>query len=566
MTPRGRPDRRRRHGSILALVLALLLGTASTCTSGGGADGGVVGDVGDAREHDATVVAAEPPRVDGTVVSLTFDQGTVSQYRWARPLLREAGLNATFYLTTGRLDVGAACCMTWPQAQTLYREGDEIGASTEDGRDLTTPFTPDPEQDHTEKERRICRAHDRLAELGLDPRSFAYPAGAHVFDFPIRSRDLHDLVASCGYLSARIVGGLSSTGRPSSVPSMPLPPADPFVVRTPDEESTTALTLAELQGAVTAVSDASGHWVPLVFAEVCHEGEPSYRDCMATRRPVDDRVLAAFLSWLRDAGQPGGAPADVAVRTVRQVVGAPAPPPLAGPRTVVTLTFDDADVTHALAGALLRRYGLHGTFYVNSGPVDAENRQHMTWAQIIRLRQDGNDIGGHTVDHRDLTDPELDDAARREEVCGDRRRLQQMGMDPVSFAYPYGAIDEATQRLVDECGYRSGRSSGGISEEDPAPETVPPGNPLATRALRSPDGPWTLERLQRAVTATANGGGGWLQVPFHRVCAGTGTPGCMSGTSPVDGATFVAFLDWLADDAPEGTTVQTVREVMVTSR
>ncbi len=514
----------------------------------------------------------------GTVVSLTFNFGTVSQYEYARPLLRQHGVHGTFYVTPDRLDAGEECCMSWQRAKQLYREGDEIGSFSADGVDLTTPWSTDPSEDYARKEEQVCAAHERLVRLGLDPRSFAYPAGAHTYDFPGLDRSLSDLVASCGFTSGRIIGGLSTDAAVSPVSSVALPPSDPYVVPTPAETSTAPLTLADLQQAVVAGSGTAGHWVPLVFSEVCRPGTPSYSACMATRRPVEDVVLSDFLGWLAAAGQPGGAPADTTVQTVREVTGAPPPPPLPPPATIVSLTFDDGDVTQDLAGRLLREHGMQGTFYLNTGQIDAEDPTRMTWDQVLRLHRDGNDMGGHTASHVNLTDPAIPDPVKRDEVCRDHVRLQQMGLDPQSFAYPYGGLDEAARALVESCGYTSGRSAGSVSPDGPVfAETVPPRDPYATMALDGPDGtavedpstdasgtPLTLDYLQRAVVSAADNGGGWVQVVLHHVCASDAPDlaACMASEAPIEADTFSAFLDWLQDDAPDGTTVQTVRQVV----
>jgi len=521
--------------------------------------------------------AAGAGRASGTVVSLTFNDGTKSQYDFARPLLRRYGVHGTFYVATDSLDAGEGCCMGWQQVQQLYREGDEIGSFSADHVDLTVPFSPDPAQDYEHKRDQVCRAHERLARLGLDPRSFAYPGGAHAYEFPSLRRSLPDLVASCGYLSGRIVGGLSADGGPSFPSSIPLPPSQPYVVATPAEVSLSPITLADLQHVVLAGA-GPGHWVPLVFSEVCHSEDPSYALCMSTRRPIDDTVLSAFLSWLTRAGEPDGAPAGTVVQTVRQVMGAPPQPPLPAPRTFVSLTFDDGDVTQELAGRLLRAHGMQGTFYVNTGPIDAKDPSYLTWSQVLSLHRDGNDIGGHTADHVDLTDPQLPESVKRDETCRDRTRLLQMGLDPQNFAYPFGALDPAVKQLVESCGYRSGRSAGSVSLDGPVfAETVPPGDPFATMALDGPTGPaearpstdvssnpLTLDYLQRAVVSAADHGGGWVQVVLHHICS-TSDPGfttCMTGEAAVEEGVFAAFLDWLRDDAPEGTTVRTVRQVM----
>jgi peptidoglycan/xylan/chitin deacetylase (PgdA/CDA1 family) len=518
----------------------------------------------------------------GTVVSLTFNFGTVSQYDFARPLLRRYGMRGTFYVTPDRLDAGEACCITWAQAMSLYREGDEIGTFSADGVDLTVPTSPDPVQDYNHKKQQVCAARERLAQLGLDPQSFAYPAGAYAYEFPTLQRSLTDLVASCGFLSGRMVGGLSVDPGASPVTSIPLPPSEPFAVRTPSEISTSPIALTDLQQAVVAASSADGQWIPLVFAEVCHSTDPTYTSCMATRRPIDDTVFAAFLDWLHRAGEPDGAPAGTTVQTMREVMGAPPQPPLPEPQTYVSLTFDDGDLTQQLAGRLLRDHGMHGTFYLNTGRIDAEDPYYLTWSQVLRLHRDGNDMGGHTADHINLTDPGIPEPVKRDQVCQDRRRLQQMGLDPQSFAYPYGALDAAAKQLVESCGYRSGRSAGGVSVDGPVyAETVPPGDPFATIALDGPSGPTvegastevpstplTLDYLKSAVVSAADHGGGWVQVVLHHICSPSDDrfTTCMSGEAAIEERAFAAFLDWLQDAAPDGTSVRTVQQVMSGAR
>jgi peptidoglycan/xylan/chitin deacetylase (PgdA/CDA1 family) len=542
---RNAPRRVRSTALTATLLLVVTAASLVSCTSG------------------TTVPGPERP---GTVVSLTFNEGTATQYANARPLLRRYDLHGTFYVTPGRIDGGDPFYMNWDEIRRLYREGDEIGSSSADGEDLTVPWDPDPARDYAEKREQVCRAHERLSELGVDPRSFAYPSGTYRYEFPTLHRSLTDVVASCGYSSGRIVGGLSSGDAPSAVRANELPLEDPYVVRTPDETSAAPITLPELQHAVTAAGSSADQWIPLVFNEVCNSTAPSYAACTATRRAIDDTVLDAFLAWLRAAGEPGGAPAGTTVQTVRQVLGDVPQPQLPAPPTVVSLTFDDGDAAQAVAGPLLRARGLHGTFYVNAGKVDAGNAQNMTWSQIARLHADGDEIGGHGANHLDLTDPGMSDAVRRQEVCGERDRLVQLGFDPVSFAYPFSASDPAVKRLVESCGYTSGRSGGGLGPEAGAfAESIPPGDPFAIQVVHNPPGgPWTLAALQDAVVRAADHGGGWVPFAFHRICVEDAPTfaACMSGEAPLDVPTFAAFLDWLQRGAPAGTTVQTVREVM----
>jgi peptidoglycan/xylan/chitin deacetylase (PgdA/CDA1 family) len=548
-----RLPRRLRWTALLLTVLALVIASSVWALTRGSpaAD----------RQAGRSAGAAPPHRPPGAVVSLTFDDGRASQYRYARPLLQQYGMSGTFYVRTGPADRGGECCLSWPQVMQLYRDGHEIGGTSADGEDLTIPASPDPAQDYAAKKQQVCGARQRLAGLGLDPRSFAYPEGKQDYKFPAGQGTLAELVASCGYLSGRVIGGLSPAGPP--YPSaIELPPRHPFALPTPEEPSAAPITLGQLQESVLA---AGKGWVPLVLREVCHAADPSYSSCMSTSGPIDDAVLSAFLAWLHGAGQPGGAPQDTTVQTVRQVMGAPAPPVMHGPQTLVSLTFDDGDASQDLAGRLMKARGLHGTFFVNTGPIDRNNPGHMTWAQVLRLHMQGNEIGGHTAEHVDLTDPQTSRSAKRAEVCGDRARLVQMGLDPRSFAYPYGKLDQAAERLVQSCGYRSARSAGTVAPDGPiAAETVPPLDPFATRALDSPDGPLTLAYLQDAVVAAAKHGGGWVQVVIHTVCASDDPEPdrCMSAEAPIEERVFIDFLDWLQHDAPDGTTVETVAQAL----
>lgn len=63
------------------------------------------------------------------LISVTFDDGWVSQYNNALPILREHGITATNYITSDCVDVDPAC-MTQAQVQAFVERGDEIGSHT----------------------------------------------------------------------------------------------------------------------------------------------------------------------------------------------------------------------------------------------------------------------------------------------------------------------------------------------------------------------------------------------------------------------------------------------------
>ncbi|NYJ05835.1 PKD domain-containing protein [Petropleomorpha daqingensis] len=493
--------------------------------------------------RDVMGAPAPPPLpLDPTVVSLTFNDAYKSQYTYARPLLNAHNLRGTFYEPSGWIDQGGSQILAWWQLDDLYRDGNEIGGMGVNHKDLTT-------LDAATQQQEVCNDRQRLTQQGYDPQTFAYPAGA--FNVTTKST-----VSGCGYQAARASGGLSASG-PTYAET--LPPKDALAIRTVTTSS--PITLADLQNAVNAAAGNGGGWVPLTFNQVCRSSDAGYSTCMASSRPIDEQVFSSFLAWLDG----GGAPAGTTVKTVRDAMGITAQPPLANRPTTVSLTFDDGLVSQNLVPPVLASHGYHGSFFINTGPVERGEPGTMTWAQIAALQAAGHDVGGHTIDHVNLkTTTDYD--TKYHQVCDDRADLIQHGFNPVSFAYPEAAFDATAEEIVRLCGYQTGRTGGSVSPTGPLyAETIPPRDPYATRVLGTTyDGPITLASLQDAVSAASSHGGGWLQTLFHQVCQ-NGTSGfdtCMAGYRPVDLATLQAFVDWLANGAPSGVSVKSVAEVM----
>jgi peptidoglycan/xylan/chitin deacetylase (PgdA/CDA1 family) len=498
-----------------------------------------------------------------TVVSLTFNDGFTSQYSYARPLLNARGMKATFYVTTGAIDNGYACCASYWQLDELYRDGHEIGGMGRDRVDLTQVYNADPAQDYAYKQQQVCSDRQRLVQLGYDPQSFAYPYAGWNYTFP-DGTTIRGIVQGCGYRSGRPIGGLSASGGPYAEA---IPPQDAYALRTVGITSSAPITLSDLQDSVTAAAAQGGGWVPQVFDHVCHQGSADYASCMSSYHPIDDATLTAYLDWLKNAGAAGGAPAGTSVKTVRQVMGAPAQPPLPTRPTVVSLTFDDGLASQFQARSILRNNGMRATFYLNSGDIDARDAGAMTWSNARTLNGDGNDMGGHTVHHIDMQDPNLTDAQKTAEVCNDRQRLIQQSLpSPASFAYPFGSYNDKAKAIVRSCGYQSARSAGGVGPPSPNyAETIPPRDAYGTWALNAEnDGPITLAFMQNSVRQAASHGGGWVQMIFHEICyrSKANFSSCMAGYRVVDSSVLNSFLSWLRTSAPAGTSVKTVKQVM----
>lgn len=236
--------------------------------------------------------------------------------------------------------------------------------------------------------------------------------------------------------------------------------------------------------------------------------------------------------------------------------------PTAGGGTIVSLTFDDGTADQYLVRPLLAAAGLRATFYVNSNKVGS-SPDFLSWEELGGLAADGHEIGGHTLDHVDLTAIDAREAAGQ--VGRDRDALRARGFAVTGFAYPFGARSERVESIVRDCGYRSARRSWGLCAAgiegstcvEPVAETVPPQDPWAVRSTPSVRTWNTLAELQGVVTRAEHAGGGWVPLVFHRVSAEAG-----ADDYAVDPATFAVFAEWLAGRASRGTRVRLVQEVV----
>jgi peptidoglycan/xylan/chitin deacetylase (PgdA/CDA1 family) len=183
---------------------------------------------------------------------------------------------------------------------------------------------------------------------------------------------------------------------------------------------------------------------------------------------------------------------------------APQPPQA----TLVSLTFDDGNADNFPVSAVLKQYGLHATFYIPSGLVGSQG--YMTWDQLLSLQNDGNEIGGHTLDHIKLGG--LDANILKHEICDDRKNLVGRGFDPISFAYPFGNYDELVSRTVKDCGYTNARTILG------GPQKMPLSDPFALLAFPYIVNDTGLAKMEAYVGGTRREGGGWIIFIFHHVC------------------------------------------------
>lgn len=136
-----------------------------------------------------------------------------------------------------------------------------------------------------------------------------------------------------------------------------------------------------------------------------------------------------------------------------------------GSRRHVAITFDDAYLDNVITAVpILQEYRFGATLFVVSERIgsynswDAEQLSDgvplMTVAQLEAWADAGFEIGSHTCTHQNLTT--LSREAALTELLNSRESLQALTGQPVpALAYPYGAYNADTLKLVAKAGYRA---------------------------------------------------------------------------------------------------------------
>lgn len=243
----------------------------------------------------ATAAASNP-----LVVTLTFDDGLISQYQ-VRNALQARGMKGTFYVNSGLVG-SSPHVMTWNHIKQLAEAGHEIGGHGLEHRSLVG-------LDAAELRRQVCEDRANMVRQGLNPKTFAYPEGHH-------DATVHAALKSCGYVAARVAGGLKGgvvdTSCPRCSVAEMVPPFNELAIRV-QSDGWGDDPLARLQALVLGAEE-TGDWLPLMFHDICS-------NCATKMTPA---VFDAFLGWLQSRAGRG-----TVVKTMAEVMGAntaPAPP------------------------------------------------------------------------------------------------------------------------------------------------------------------------------------------------------------------------------------------------
>ena len=124
------------------------------------------------------------------------------------------------------------------------------------------------------------------------------------------------------------------------------------------------------------------------------------------------------------------------------------------PAKPIALTFDDGyQDFYTVAFPILKKYGVKATIYAIVDFLDYPN--YMTKDELKEI-SDSNlvEVGSHTLNHIYLKT--ASEQVAKKEIEQSKERLEiYIQKEVKSFAYPYGAFNENTEKMVESAGYQS---------------------------------------------------------------------------------------------------------------
>ncbi len=133
----------------------------------------------------------------------------------------------------------------------------------------------------------------------------------------------------------------------------------------------------------------------------------------------------------------------------------PTPEPTPASRGMVAFTMDDGWDSGYAALPLFDAAGIHVTYYMTTEHLAYEG--FVTPDELKTVHARGHEVGNHTRSHADLT--QLSRQQVRQEILAAQTALVDLGITPTTFAYPYGAVNQAVETAVRNAGILGARGT-----------------------------------------------------------------------------------------------------------
>ncbi len=232
---------------------------------------------------------------------------------------------------------------------------------------------------------------------------------------------------------------------------------------------------------------------------------------------------------------------------------------------IVSITFDDGWTNqYTTAAPILAAANMSAVYYIISNTVDPNEFGYMTTAQILDLQTNGNEIGGHTIHHCNLTLlPETAGCAFTpapgatpfDEIVGSKNALESLGATITTFAYPNGGYNDAIKTIITGNGFSGARSIDAGFNTRYSDTTALKAQIIDTNV--------PLETIKGWVD-TAASNKSWLILTFHQVAdlATLQQNNDVGGITPEDFQTIVSYIAGVRDGSVNPILVKNIRDVL----
>ena len=136
-----------------------------------------------------------------------------------------------------------------------------------------------------------------------------------------------------------------------------------------------------------------------------------------------------------------------------------------GKRRALTFSWDDGVTQDRRLVEMMRRFGIKGTFNLNSGIFGQRDSLMIDGVEVdhshvssdeVAVLYAGQEVAAHTRTHPHLT--QMSDAEVRDEIAGDCAALERLAGYPMrGMAYPFGQSDARVRAIAADCGMRYAR-------------------------------------------------------------------------------------------------------------
>lgn len=145
-----------------------------------------------------------------------------------------------------------------------------------------------------------------------------------------------------------------------------------------------------------------------------------------------------------------------------------------GANKVLTMSYDDGKFADRRLVSIFNKYGIRGTFNLNSGLInDGVRIDPSEWKELYK----GHEVATHTVTHPTIA--RCHDTQIIEEYLNDRKFLESvMGYPVRGHAYPNGSFSKRVARIMEDMGIKYGRIVGDYYWEEYATRLAKEESPI----------------------------------------------------------------------------------------